>query len=40
MAFRRRVKNKSRDKRRFTKTASRFHKKNNRANIMRGGYRL
>lgn len=40
MAFRKRIKNKRRDKRRFSKTAGKMHKKNNRANIMRGGFRL
>lgn len=40
MAFRKRVKNRSKDRRRFSRTAGKTHKKNLRANVMRGGYRL
>lgn len=40
MAFRKRIRNKRRDKRRFTRTASKTHPKNLRTSIMRGGYRL
>lgn len=35
-----RVKNKSRDRRRFSRTASKVHKKNARARPMRGGFRI
>lgn len=35
-----RVKNKRRDRRRFSKTAGRTHKKNLRATPMRGGFRI
>lgn len=35
-----RVKNKGKDKRRFSKTASKVHKKNLRATPMRGGFRI
>jgi len=35
-----RIKNKRRDKRRFSKTATRTHKKNLRATPMRGGFRI
>lgn len=40
MAFRKRIKNRRKDRKRFSRTAGRTHKKNARANIMRGGYRL
>lgn len=40
MAYRKKVRNKFRDKRRFTKTASKVHHKNLRASPMRGGIRL
>lgn len=40
MAYRNRVKNRGKDRRRFSKTASRSHKKNMRATPMRGGFRL
>lgn len=39
MKFRRRT-SRGPDRRRFSKTAGRTHKKNLRATIMRGGYRL
>jgi len=39
MAYRKKMK-KSKSKRLFRKTAQRTHKKNNRAMVMRGGYRL
>jgi len=34
------IRNKRRDRRRFSKTASRTHKKNLRATPMRGGFRI
>lgn len=40
MAYRKPIRNKNRDRRRFSKTASRTHKKNLRALPMRGGFRL
>lgn len=40
MAFRKKIRNKGRDRRRFSRTAGRTHKKNLRAMPMRGGFRL
>ncbi len=40
MAYRRKETNRYKDRRRFSKTADRTHKKNLRSNPMRGGYRL
>ena len=40
MAFRKRVTNARKDKRRFSHTAGRVHKKNLRVSPMRGGFRL
>lgn len=40
MAFRKRMKNRRRDRRRFSKTAGRTHKKNLRGRVARGGFRL
>ena len=40
MAFRKRITNKGKDRRRFSRTAGRTHKKNLRATPMRGGIRL
>lgn len=40
MAYRKRISNKGKDRRRFSRTASKTHKKNLRATPMRGGIRL
>lgn len=40
MAYRKRIKNKGKDRRRFSRTAGGTHKKNLRATPMRGGIRL
>lgn len=40
VAYRKRISNKGKDRRRFSKTASGTHKKNLRATPMRGGIRL
>lgn len=40
MAFRKKIRNKHKDRRRFSRTAGRTHKKNLRATPMRGGFRL
>lgn len=40
MAYRKKIYNKGKDKRRFSKTAAGTHKKNLRATPMRGGIRL
>lgn len=40
MAYRKKIRNKGKDRRRFSRTAASTHKKNLRANPMRGGIRL
>jgi hypothetical protein len=40
MAMRRKVHNRRRDRRRFSKTAAKTHKRNIRARTARGGFRL
>lgn len=40
MAYRKKIRNKGKDRRRFSRTAGRTHKKNLRASPMRGGIRL
>jgi hypothetical protein len=40
MAMRKRIRNRRKDRRRFSKTASRTHNKNLRARTARGGFRL
>lgn len=40
MAYRKKIRNKGKDRRRFSRTADKSHKKNYRAAPMRGGIRL
>lgn len=40
MPYRKKIRNKSKDRRRFSRTAAGTHKKNLRATPMRGGIRL